>query len=237
MAYGGVFRVGMSRGLKGAEALLAQLQGVVSARIEAAEDGALRHVHVLVTPDRPAKQLVRDIESALFSQLGERIDHRKISLAQLDAGPSANDVFLSTRVRFSTLRLHEVADFKCRAEVVLGINGTPYQGETSDTDTPVNRLKVSARATLDALEAFLGGEGTFHLSGVRIVEAFDREVAVVSVRTVTDRGTLHLVGSCVAEDDPWRAAVLATLNATNRYLARFISKFADSQKGAGKGKG
>jgi len=39
-------------------------------------------IHVLTTSDQQAKQVVRNIESALMAQLGLKIDHRKISVAQ-----------------------------------------------------------------------------------------------------------------------------------------------------------
>src|SRR3989441_2779139 len=38
--------------------------------------------HVLTQSDLDAKRVVRNIESALMAQLGMRIDHRKISVAQ-----------------------------------------------------------------------------------------------------------------------------------------------------------
>lgn len=64
-----------------AEELIRSLTGVVSARIMADSDGELREIHVLTTAEVPAKQTVRNIESALMAHLGMRIDHRKISVA------------------------------------------------------------------------------------------------------------------------------------------------------------
>jgi len=44
--------------------------------------GEVSEIHVLTTSDQQAKQVVRNIESALMAQLGLKIDHRKISVAQ-----------------------------------------------------------------------------------------------------------------------------------------------------------
>ena len=44
--------------------------------------GEVSEVHVLAQSGLAPKQLVRNIESALLAQLGLKIDHRKISIAQ-----------------------------------------------------------------------------------------------------------------------------------------------------------
>ena len=44
--------------------------------------GEVSEVHVLAQAGLQPKQLVRNIESALLAQLGLKIDHRKISIAQ-----------------------------------------------------------------------------------------------------------------------------------------------------------
>ena len=44
--------------------------------------GEVSEVHILAQAGLQPKQLVRNIESALLAQLGLKIDHRKISIAQ-----------------------------------------------------------------------------------------------------------------------------------------------------------
>ena len=68
--------------LQAAEELVASLSDVVSARISADASGAISAIHVLVGGETAPKQMVRNIESALMAQLGLRVDHRKISVAQ-----------------------------------------------------------------------------------------------------------------------------------------------------------
>jgi len=69
-------------GVKRAENLIAGLTGVLSASIVVTPQGEISEIHVLAQPDVPPKQVVRNIESALMAQLGVRVDHRKISVAQ-----------------------------------------------------------------------------------------------------------------------------------------------------------
>src|SRR5256886_6014744 len=69
-------------GVKRAENLITSLTGVLSARVVVTPLGEVSEIHVLTTNDQQAKQVVRNIESALMAQLGMKIDHRKISVAQ-----------------------------------------------------------------------------------------------------------------------------------------------------------
>jgi hypothetical protein len=57
-------------GVRRAENLLTSLEGVLSARVVTTPLGEVSEVHVLAQAGIPAKQLVRNIESALLAQLG-----------------------------------------------------------------------------------------------------------------------------------------------------------------------
>src|SRR2546429_9537463 len=69
-------------GVKRAENLIAGLTGILSARVVVTPLGEVSEIHVLTSSDTQPKQVVRNIESALMAQLGVKIDHRKISVAQ-----------------------------------------------------------------------------------------------------------------------------------------------------------
>src|SRR5213593_5181104 len=69
-------------GVKRAENLIGSLTGVLSARVVVTPLGEVSEIHVLTMSDVQPKQVVRNIESALMAQLGLKIDHRKISVAQ-----------------------------------------------------------------------------------------------------------------------------------------------------------
>ena len=69
-------------GIKRVENLITALTGVLSARVVTTPLGEVSEVHVLTRSDIQPKQVVRNIESALMAQLGFKIDHRNISVAQ-----------------------------------------------------------------------------------------------------------------------------------------------------------
>ncbi len=68
------------------EATLNRLRGILSSRIVVGDAGEIAEIHVMATPERIPKQIVRDVESALFATFGTRVDHRKISVAVIGAG-------------------------------------------------------------------------------------------------------------------------------------------------------
>src|SRR5207237_1002275 len=69
-----------------AEALIASLPGVSSARSVETDGGGVGDIHVLTGAEVPAKQTVRNVESALLAHFGIRVDHRKISVATTTEG-------------------------------------------------------------------------------------------------------------------------------------------------------
>jgi hypothetical protein len=82
-------------GIRRAENLLTSLEGIISARVVTTPLGEVSEIHVLAQAGLTPKQIVRNVESALLAQLGLKVDHRKISIAQtadvrpLDAGAGA----------------------------------------------------------------------------------------------------------------------------------------------------
>lgn len=64
------------------ENIVNRLPGIKGAKV-LAEDDDIREIHVLADSEKPAKQIVRDIETAIFAASGVRIDRKIVSVAQL----------------------------------------------------------------------------------------------------------------------------------------------------------
>lgn len=98
------------------------------------------------------------------------------------------------------------------------------EGEAVGTDLPKSRVEAAARATLQALEACAGlreecdTDFTLALDGVRLVDAFEGQYVLVSVHAITGRDATPLVGSASVRHSPERAVILATLQATDRWV-------------------
>lgn len=220
-----------------AEELLRSLTGVISARIVAPPGGEMQEIHLLTTDEVSPKQTVRNVESALLAQLGVKIDHRKVSVAQTqkawegvpepDEGKEGAARGGDRRVLFLRAEAERPSTHRIRAAVTLAWASEEVTGEETGADVPRARLGVFAGATLRALEAALGAaaaddhadeEVVLALDGVRQVEAFERSFVLVGVRALMGREEIALAGAAGVSDNPERAAVLATLQATDRWV-------------------
>jgi hypothetical protein len=103
--------------------------------------------------------------------------------------------------------------------------GERYEGEAAGTDLPRTRLEAVASAPLRAVEAALTahdeelrGDFTLALDGVKLLDAFERAYVLVAVHAITGREVTPLAGAATVADAPDRAVILATLQATDRWV-------------------
>ena len=79
-----------------------------SARIVTNDTGGILEIHVVADTARSAKMVARDVESILVAKIGLSIDHRKISVAQVEgeetaeAGPTSRAVAGAVWPRWGT---------------------------------------------------------------------------------------------------------------------------------------
>jgi len=73
------------------DSVVSKLPGVHSARIVYDESGEMVEIHVLADITKPAKQLVRDIETAIYASTGIKIDRKIVSIAQISLDSNDED--------------------------------------------------------------------------------------------------------------------------------------------------
>lgn len=217
-----------------AERLLLSLKGVLSARLVTRPGGEVEEIHLLTTDEVAPKQTVRNVESALLAHLDLSVDHRKISVAQTKEPPPPPEPAVrlmveppgQSRLLFHGHQVESERSHQVRHRVEIEWKGERFLGESSAADLPRARLEAVARATLEAVEKALsteldesrGRSVTLALDGVKVVAAFDREFVLVAVQAIAGRDVTGLAGAAVSEGLPDRAAILATLQATDRWV-------------------
>jgi hypothetical protein len=212
-------------GVRRAENLLTTLEGVLSARVVTTPLGEVSEIHVLAQSGLSAKQLVRNIESALLAHLGLKVDHRKISIAQTaEVKPletlervAVRERAMQRAVLFEDLVVHQSGRAqRITLAVTLSFGGRQETVEQDVADTPRGRVEGAARATVAALERFVE-KNALALESVQIVDAIDRSVVFVAVQGIGGRDAVLLTGTAEIRQNPERAAVFAVLDATNRW--------------------
>ena len=212
-------------GVRRAENLLTSLEGILSARVVTTPLGEVSEVHILAQAGLQPKQLVRNIESALLAQLGLKVDHRKISIAQTaEVRPiealekdAARDRMLQRALLFETMSVSPAKrPHRLAISVTLSFRGQTETAEEEASDTPRSRVEGAAKASVAVIDRLLT-DFSIALEGAKIVEAFDREFAFVAVQGLGGRETSLLTGTAEIKESAERAAVFAVLDATNRW--------------------
>ncbi|MDQ3915387.1 MAG: hypothetical protein M3323_08695 [Actinomycetota bacterium] len=222
------------------EAEVRKIAGVKNARIIGTDSP--EEIHIVASASRSPKQLVRDVQSLAAAAHGLPIDHRIVSVVQLeDVEPPPPP---------STIKLDqpqpqpqpEPAPAGAPAHgdrrpvldrVVLGSRGNtgwvevslkwPDGTETDGSGTAgasrETRARGAAKALVKALEPVLRGRGVELELDQVLIHRMDSADSVFVRATFFEGGNvIPVVGSALVHDDVASAAVRALLHAVNRKL-------------------
>lgn len=229
--------------IKRAEELLATLPGVVSARIVSGESGAVEEIHLLTSDEISPKATVRNVESALLAHLGMRVSHKKISVATTNepamrtstprvsgeyqsvaaapkavTPPAVVDEAPRRRLYFEDVEVRRSRSTGVACRVTLKKGVQTFVGESEGMENERQRIELAARAALSAIANAEGDKRGLALEGCKQVEAFERQFVFVGVTARVGRDSSLLTGSAEIKESPEQSAVLAVLDATNRWM-------------------
>jgi hypothetical protein len=201
---------------------LCRLPDVTAARI--VPDGAHRpiEVHILARPGKPAKQVVRDVQSVALASFGIELDRRIVSVVQLgkngDSGSRAEGADArGFRPRIATIN-SESNGLRSLVRVTLEHNGDEAIGFSEGS---IAAASLVAAATIDALRQIEPVAECIDLDSAQIVRVGIHDVAVVTAVFVVPPTEELVVGSAlVRQNQEAEAIARAVLDSTNRRLAQ-----------------
>jgi hypothetical protein len=194
------------------------IPGVRAASVVTGPDAVPIEVHVAAAPGKPAKQIVRDIQSLALARYDIELDHRIVSVVQLDdeetapmAAPTARrPVIAGVTVRTS--------GDTTTVDVQIGSGDELFDGSASGPKGPTHRPRLVAHATLDALDELLGHP--CEVENATVVKLGPREVALsVLTLTLPRVGEQVMTGTAPVRGDQADAVARSVLNALNRQLS------------------
>ena len=204
------------------------LKGVVSANVVLSPEGIeIDEVHIVATSARQPKQIVRDVETLILSNHDIRVDHKKISIAQigdvdLESAAQVKVIIEGPGERLERIRFVSAISnsygLRWEVNVELERAGIPSTATANGAGSRQNKARLVAQATAEALNNYLGDKQAVAIDEVQIIEGVVHKTAVITLTHLTDRAEKVLVGSCLMDDDMPRAVVHATLDAINRAL-------------------
>ncbi|NLU35408.1 MAG: hypothetical protein GXX01_00045 [Clostridiales bacterium] len=200
--------------------LLNKIPGVINTKVVANEEGKPTEIHVLADLSRGPKQIVRDVQSALLASYNLSVDHKIISVAQIEDN---NIGVRESRLAIESIQIYSKSG-KIEACILLKKDEQLYEGIAVGGNSSKARMRVISEAVLRAIHRYLKQDFIFILSDVIRVNLTDQEVIVVSITHLTDKGEEYLSGSAFIKNDEDEAVVKATLNALNRRLTVYSTQ-------------
>jgi hypothetical protein len=203
---------------------LCRLAGILAVRIVGDRAGRPLEVHVLSDQAKPAKQTVRDVRSVAQTVFGIELDHRIVSVAQLNTNEQNAPVGIElpraeVRSRVAAINV-EAIGLRAQVRVVLGEGDREHTGYAEGSVASAARPQLVATAALDAVRQMEPAAEAIHITSAEISRVGSNRVAVVTVVYVDPPSELVVSGSAVVRRDRDDAVARALLDATNRRLAR-----------------
>lgn len=198
------------------EAALMRIPGVKAARIVLGDDGKPAEVHIVASGEKPAKQLVRDVQTVALATLGVEIDHRIVSVVQFPDADSAPAQGADRRITIDEITT-ETKGTTSQVRVVLSWKNVSSSGEASGFTSAEGLLRLAAQATLEAVRGLLADGAWLALDHVSIHRVGSRDIALATLSV--GPGGVALSGSAVVTGQHTEAVVRAVLDAVNRRLS------------------
>src|SRR5947209_1530155 len=160
---------------------LCRLPAVNAARIVADDIGRPKELHILASAEKAPKQIARDVQSVAMATFGMEIDHRIISVVQLDHAHLEPLVAPVGHARVSIGAISsEQRGMRNHARVTLRRADDEVVGLAEGSIAESSRNRAVAQATLDALRQLVPGAVSADVEQAACVQ-LSREVAVVTL--------------------------------------------------------
>jgi hypothetical protein len=207
------------------ERALCRIPHVTRAHVVPDERDSVLELHIVATPGKHPKQVVRDVQSLARAAFGLEVDRNVVSVVQLEdeqpvrptpngAAPAAADG--RTLLAGMTLQSLQGAS---SVSVVLTRGDRRATGSTQRSSTAIGLHRMAAEATLSALVDLHPELPTSDVDGVEVRPLGARTVALVSIAHKTPSSEDVLIGTAtVRASGELDAVARAVLDAVNRRL-------------------
>jgi hypothetical protein len=210
--------------LVGFEQELSKINGVRNVKVVGG--GRPSEIHVIAGSTRSPKQIVRDVQSLAVAGFGVSIDHRIVSVVQIDE-ESDSPVLSSDGVRvpspgrplLESVRSNVEGDKRSIQVILRWPEDVRTEGWAKSGTSRELQARAAMEATIEALVPGLRGRSIRIEVEHAILQALGRDEAVVVRATVYEGDEVTPVtGAVLVEDEVAPAGVKALLHAINRKL-------------------
>ena len=132
--------------------------------------------------------------------------------------PVAVDEVPKRRLYFEDVEVRRSRTRGVACRVTLRKGEDQFVGESEGLEGERQRIELASRAALAAIASAEGGTRILGLEGCKVLDAFERQFVFVGVSARFGRDNQLLTGSAEVKESPEQSAVLAVLDATNRWM-------------------
>lgn len=196
------------------EAAIGKITGVVATKIVRDDKETILEVHVLANKRRHAKQISKDVQSLLAAQFDVLIDHRLISVAQVDSDDLQE---VLPRIIYKSVDVSKEGSMMT-ATVCFTHQDQVFDGKHSGVITQRGDFRVVAEATIDGMRRHLKPDEHLVLEGFKVHDIADIKLANTIMTFVKGKRETTLVGTSLIQDNLYDAYVKSVLDALNRVM-------------------
>ena len=197
------------------EESLTRLESIDAVRV-VTDAGKVSEVHVLAAALKPAKQVVRDVQSLAMARFGTNIDRRVISVVQL----AESGVSHETRHRPVIVSIRVEPDgSRVDVHVTLGWQNEEHVGTATGPAAASARLRLVGEATITALDQVYPSLPPLVVDSIGEASVGLRTLVIaVIVASLENHKEELAVGAALSQGDLTETSARAVLDALNRRL-------------------
>lgn len=194
------------------EKTINKVDGIINSKV-VLDGEQISEMHILADNLRSAKQIVRDVETALLVSYNYRVDRKIVSIAQTES----EDRKGIRRIKFNGISLSTYENI-VECTIKLDHDGEEYSVTESAIRTNNGKKLVVAKAAVKAVEQIIGQSSVFDVQNVVINNYGDITFVSVLINMISRNGEEILIGSVLVKNNLDEAIARAALDAVNRRL-------------------
>ena len=194
--------------LKEIEEIISKIEGIKAVKVVGDGDD-IKEIHVLAGFEKNPKQIVRDIETAVFAITGLKIDRKIVSVAQISGETKR-------RRRIALVDLEkEVRGLEVTYRVTVQKDGEEREGEASGPMTSPSVPMIIGNAILNAVQ---DGEIAISVDDVQVAKIFNREYVLSHLTCYDGKSEWEVIGIAPKGEDFERSCALSVIDAIEKVI-------------------